>query len=135
MFFLLVALLAAFCYYWFVMPSLTASRLIEAVAAKDYDAADRLFRVPDSRFIASSAEDYWAFEAQAERLPITLHQLLTGRRDVLLQFGYFHLDQNVSSQAHIAATPFGLGPPVISRVDSGRIIDRSSSADVVPKTR
>ena len=135
MFFVLVALLAGFCYFWFVMPAVTANRFVEAVAAKDYHAADRLFRVPDSRFIASSAERYWAFEAGAERLPVTLHQLLTGRRDVLLHFGYFHLDQNVSSQAHIAATAFGLGPPVISRVGSGMIIDRNGFNIDVPRVR
>jgi hypothetical protein len=128
-FLVLVALLAAFCYFWFVMPTRTANRFIEAVQAKEYDAADLMFRAPDSRFIASSAEKYWAFEATAERLPISLHQLLTGRRNVLLHFDYFHLDHNVDSQAHIAATPFGLGPPVISRVGSAMIIDRNSSLD------
>jgi hypothetical protein len=134
MFFMLVALLAAFCYFWFVMPSLTANRFMEAVAAQDYHAADRLFRVPNHRFIADSAETYWAFEARAERLPITLHQLLTGRRHVVLHFDYFHLDHNVSSQAHIAATPFGLGSPVISRVGSGMVIDQTGSV-VVPRIR
>jgi hypothetical protein len=130
MFFVLVALLAAFCYFWIVMPTLTANRFVEAIVAKDYHAADVLFDVPDAGFLVRSAETYWAFNARAERLPITLDQLLTGRRHVLLHFDYFHLDQNVSSQAHIAATPLGLGLPVISRVGSGTIIDRSSSADV-----
>jgi hypothetical protein len=133
-FLILVALLAAFCYYWFVLPSVTANRFIQAVATNDYVAADRLFSDPKDRFIAASAEKYWAFEPTAELLPVTFGQLLRGRRHVSLHYRYFHLDLNVDSIAHIPATPSGLKSPVISTVDAAMIIDRSSEA-TVPRMR
>jgi hypothetical protein len=133
-FFILVALLAAFCYWWFVLPSVTANRFIQAIAAKDYVAADRLFSDPKDRFIAAAADKYWAFETTAELGPITFGQLLTGQRHVSLHYRYFHLDLNVDSIAQIPATPFGLQSPVISTVDAAMIIDRSSDA-AVPRMR
>jgi hypothetical protein len=133
-FFVLIALLATFCYGWFVLPSVTAKRFVHAIAARDYAAADRLFFDPADRFIAASAEKFWAFEPTAELLPITLGQLLSGQRHVSLRYEYFHLDVSVDSIARIPATPFGLQSPVISRVESGIIIDRSSNA-AAPRVR
>jgi hypothetical protein len=136
-FFVLVTLLAGFCYCWFVLPTVTAKRFIRAVAAMNYKAADQFFNNVGDRFIASSADKYWAFEAKAELHPITVGQLLSGRRYVRLQLDYFHLDQNVSSLAEIAATSFGLKSPVISSNRAAVIIDRETSFNVpvAPRVR
>jgi hypothetical protein len=127
-FFVLVTLLAAFCYYWFVLPTVTAKQFVQAIAAGDYAAADELFSNLDDRFIASSAKKYWAFESKAALLPVSLPQLLSGRRQVHLKLDYFHLDENVNTLADIRATPLGLKSPVISQVNSAVIIERGSSA-------
>jgi hypothetical protein len=131
-FFVLVTLLAGCCYFWFVIPTVTANRFAQSIAVKDYKSADRLFSDHADRFIADSAEKYWAFESTAELMPITFGQLMSGRRHVALRFDYFHLDQNVSSVARIPATPFGLESPVVSRIDSDVTIGTSSA---VPQNR
>jgi hypothetical protein len=113
-FFVLVTLLAGICYVWFVMPTVTAKHFIQAVSDKNYTAADRFFDNTADRFIANTAEQYWGFDSTAELMPVSLGQLLSGRRLVRLDFRYFHLDENVSSNAQIVATPFALRSPRIS---------------------
>lgn len=132
-FFVLVALVAAFCYYWFVRPTAIARQFIEAIATKDYAAADQCFQNADDHIIANSAKKYWAFAADAKLSPVSFGQLVRGQRHVRLNFRYFHLDQNVVSQADMAATALGLSSPTTSNLRSAMIIDRSSEFNPTPQ--
>lgn len=125
-FFVLIALVAAFCYYWFVRPTAVAQQFVQAVAAQDYVAADRCFQNADDQFIADSSQEYWAFAADAKLSPVSLGQLVRGQRHVQLHFRYFHLDQNVESLADATATAFGLKGLTVSRVNAAVIIDRGA---------
>lgn len=128
--FLLVTLLAILCYFWFVMPSRSAQRFLAVIAAEDYQLADQFFRDPGDRFIANSADKYWGFSSQADLLPTSIGQILTGRRRVHLRLAYFHLDQHVDCNANIVVTAFGLSPPVISTRESAIIIERGTAVPV-----
>ena len=132
-FFILITLLAGFCYCWFVMPTVTAKRFVEAIAAKDYGSADQLFTDSSSRFIADSADKFWAFEATANLLPITAGQLLRGERHVRLQHTYFYLDEHVNLATLIRANSIGLRSSKISQQASAVTIERETGLNPLPR--
>ena len=125
--FVVMTVAAGIC-YWLVRPSLTARRFADAIAVEDFARADQFFDNPNDRFMRDWAAKYWGFRSHAELKPLTLGQLLRGRRHVDVQFAYFYLDKNSSGDAHIVATSFGLKPPIISRAESALLIERRSEA-------
>jgi hypothetical protein len=127
-FFVLLTLLAFFCYLWVTRPSQIARRFADAVNAEDFAAADQMFFRSGDQFLAEWADENWAFEARCELRPLTIAQLLSARRHVDINIGYFELDHTASRQVVIAATPLGLNAPSVSSVKYGALfIDRSES--------
>jgi hypothetical protein len=130
-FLLLFAVVAVFCYVWFIRPTQVAKIFASAIAAEKYAAADRLFQHTDDRFLSESVKKYWGFRSQASLRPMSISQLLLGHRIVELQYSYFHLDQQSHCEAKILVMPFGLKPMGKSRTDSAIIIDRDTA--VIPQ--
>jgi hypothetical protein len=123
-FFVSVTFLSIAGYVWFIAPTQVARRFAAAVKAENYHAADELFLNPSDAFLADTADKRWAFRSSCDLQPLSLPQLLTGRRNVTLRVAYFEFDQNATQTAQIAAGPFGLKPPTISQTQYGaRYID------------
>ena len=119
----LTAVVACFCYYWFVMPSSTAQQLVGAIGSENYEAADQMFWTASDRTLADQKEKLWGFQSKAELLPWTSGQLCSGHRELLLHVSYFQFDENHDIDMHVAATPFGLNSPTVSSTSSARTID------------
>jgi hypothetical protein len=111
--FVATTLVAALC-CWFLLPTFTAKRFLNAVANEDYQSADDLFRNSGDRFFAEWSDKRWGFRSTAEMRPITLAQFFQNRRDLVVEISYFEFDQNFSMEMHMDATPFGLKKPVTS---------------------
>src|SRR5207245_476211 len=105
--FVATTLVAGLC-CWFLLPTLTAKRFLNAIANEDYNSADELFRSSDDQFFADWSNKRWGFLATAELQPVTIGQILQNRRDLVVEIRYFEFDQNFSLEIRIDATPFGL---------------------------
>jgi hypothetical protein len=108
--FLLTTLVAGIC-LWFLLPTFTAKKLLKAIDAENYAAADALFTNPADRFFADWAEKRWGLRATARLQPFTFSQLLHNRRELAVSLRYFAFDQNLEVDARLVATAFGLQKP------------------------
>ena len=133
--FVATTILAGLCYYWIEMPRATAKRFVDAIGAEDFSAADEMFQKAHDRGLVASKAKYWGFRADAEILPWSVGQLLSGRRDVRLHTTYFSLDQHVDVENEIPATAFGLNSATIFSVDSSALIDRTQMSGQVIERR
>src|SRR5438046_871248 len=86
--FIVTTLVAALC-CWFLLPTLTAKRFLNAIANEDYKSADELFRNSDDRFFEDWSNKRWAFLATAKLQPLTVGQFFQNRRDLLIEIRYF----------------------------------------------
>jgi hypothetical protein len=113
--------------------SIAGYRFATAVNAENYQAADELFVDPSDGFLVQAADKRWAFRSSCDLQPLSLRQLMTGRRDVTLHIRYFEFDQNATQKAQIAAGPFGLKRPTISQTQYGaQYIDAIRESRRVP---
>jgi hypothetical protein len=91
---------------------------------REFEAADQMFRNADDRCLEKWDDECWSFHAAGRLAPLTLGQLVRGRRLVEFNINYFALDQTVSRNGLIAVTPLGVRTPEIGRERFGsRIID------------
>jgi hypothetical protein len=122
-FFLFAALVAVIC-AWCVLPSMAARRLVRAVELCEFKDADQMFRNSEDHCLEKWDEECWSFRATGRLAPLTLGQLLSGRRFVEFNINYFALDQTVSRNGLIAVTMLGAKSPEIGPERFGsRIID------------
>jgi hypothetical protein len=127
-FFVFAALVAAIC-LWCVLPTLAAQQLIRALAGRQYQTADQMFRNPQDRCFEKWGVNHWAFRASGRLAPVTLGQLVAGRREVEFNINYFALDQTVNRDGLIAVTPIGVETPRIGPERFGSLI-----IDGIPST-
>jgi hypothetical protein len=127
-FFLFAAVVAVIC-AWCVLPSMAARRFVRAVEMREYKAADEMFRNAEDRCLEKWDEECWSFRAAGRLAPVTLGQLLSGRRLVEFNINYFALDQTVSRNALIAVTPLGAKTPEVGPERYGSMI-----IDGIPNT-
>jgi hypothetical protein len=127
-FFAFAALVAVIC-TWCVLPSMAAREFIRKLAAEDYEAADEMFRNADDRCLTEWNEQRWSFKASGRLAPLTLGQLIRGRRLVQLDVNYFALDQLVNRQGSIVVTPLGAKMPEVGmELYGSMIIDGRNTA-------
>jgi hypothetical protein len=129
------AILAGLCYYWIEMPRATAKRFVDAIGAEEFSVADRMFWKAGDRGFAASKEKYWGFRADAEVLPWSMSQFLSGRRDVQLHMTYFFLDEHHDVENDIAATAFGLNSPTSLSTNNSMMIDRTQMSGQILEKR
>ncbi|MCG8448466.1 MAG: hypothetical protein MI725_02660 [Pirellulales bacterium] len=80
--FLLVAMvLSAGILYWVTLPSVTARRYVTAINAGDFATANRLCSGSESPFPGENAKQEM-FRPHAALLPLSLHNVLHGTRDL-----------------------------------------------------
>ena len=120
-FFAFAALVAVVC-AWCVLPSMAARRFVRAVEMREYKAADEMFRSAQDRCLEKWDKACWSFRAAGRLAPVTLGQLLTGRRLVEFNIDYFALDQTVSRNGLIAVTQLGAKAPEIGPERYGSVI-------------
>jgi hypothetical protein len=88
-----------------------------------------MFRDPDDRCLEKWAGELWSFRASGRLQPLTFGQLATGHRLVQININYFALDQKVSRDGLIAASPFGVKAPKLGPERFGSwIIDGNPDA-------
>ena len=122
-FFAFAALVAVIC-TWCVLPSMAARRFVRAVEMQEFKAADEMFCNTDDRCLEKCDEDHWSFHAAGRLAPLTLGQLLSGRRLVDFNINYFALDQTVNRNGIIPVTPLGANTPQVGPERFGsKIID------------
>ncbi len=127
-FFAFAALVAVIC-TWCVLPSKAAREFIRKLAAEDYEAADEMIRNADDRCLKEWNEQRWSFQASGRLAPLTLGQLVRGRRLVQLDINYFALDQLVNRQGSVVITPLGAKMPEVGlELYSSMIIDGRDTA-------
>jgi hypothetical protein len=117
------AILSGFCYFWIEMPRANGRRFVEAVTAENFPAADRMFWKSGDRVLTQWKEKYWGLRADAEMLPWSFCQFVSGQRDVRLHVTYFFLDEHHDLEMQIAATSLGLNSPMNSLTNSSMITD------------
>jgi hypothetical protein len=119
-----VTILSIAGYFWFIAPTQVARRFAATINTENFEAADEFFLDDNDRFLVEMADRRWAFKSRCSLQPLSIGQLLTGRRNVTLQLSYFEFDQNASQTVRIAAAPFGLKRPTASQTTySGTFID------------
>lgn len=107
--FIITTLTAVAC-AWMTLPSWTAQRFINAVAANEFEKADNFFRNPDDRFLVHWADIRWGFKCEAKLAPWSWADALRGQRKVTIEARYFALDQNAAQVLASNAGPLSLGP-------------------------
>jgi hypothetical protein len=128
--FIITTTIAIVC-TWFVLPTLTARRFLNALIAKDCHGADNYFHNPADRFLADWADKRWSFETSGSVSPWSFVDLARGRRTVVIQIRNFGYDQTAIRTAQFVAGAHSIGPPQISLPTyDGRVInDRGSSSE------
>jgi hypothetical protein len=109
-FFAFASLVAVAC-AWCVLPSIAARRLVRAMADGKYGAADQMFRDERDRCLEQWNQEHWSFHASGRLAPVTLGQLIHGRRMVNFNINYFALDQIVNRDGLILVSPLGASKP------------------------
>lgn len=123
-FFAFAALVAVIC-AWCVAPSLAARRFARMLAEADYGAADAMFRDARDRCLEKWDDEHWSFRVSGRLAPLTVGQLVTGRRTVQVSIDYFAADQTVSRDGLVVVSPLGAGTPAVGPERFGSmIIDR-----------
>jgi len=130
--FVITTLVAALC-LWFMLPSLTARRFLAAVASEDYPSADEFFLQADDRVLTDWADKRWSFRSSGNLLPLTFGQLCRNQRTVRVECTYFQYDQNFKCELLIAATPFGLKKPQISKPEVLGVLYEGRGGRAVPR--
>jgi hypothetical protein len=114
----LVALICAWC----VLPSMAARQFVRALADGDYLSADQMFLSADSRCLEQWDDKHWSFRATGRLAPLTIGQLVCGRRLVRINVNYFALDQTVNRDGLLAVTSCGAKAPEVGPERYGSII-------------
>jgi hypothetical protein len=120
-FFAFAALVAVIC-AWGVLPSMAARRFVRAIAEREYETADQMFRNADDRCLEKWDERHWSFHASGQLAPWTFRQFIRGQRFVKFNINYFALDQVVNRDGLIAVTPLGVKTPEIGPERYGSMI-------------
>ena len=120
-FFVFATLVAVVC-AWCVLPSIVARQFVRALADADFRAADQMFLHADDRCLEKWDGEHWSFRATGRLAPLTLGQLIGGRRFVQFNINYFALDQTVSRDGLIAVTTLGVKTPEVGPQRYGSLI-------------
>ena len=120
-FFIFAALVAVIC-AWCVLPSMAARQFVRKLADGDYGAADQMFRDSSDRYLEKWDDELWSFHAAGRLAPLSIGQLVSGRRLVQFNVNYFALDQIVNRDGLIAVTPLGAREPEMGPVRYGSVI-------------
>ena len=118
------AFFAGFCYFWIVMPSVTAKHFVDAINAEDYVAADMFFAKSDGVSFILTNNNTFGFRTKASLLPWTIGEFCSGRRGVQIINEYMAFDEHVNEVQHVVATPFGLMRPTRTSSTSSVMVDR-----------
>lgn len=106
--FLITTALAAFCCYWFVLPSFQARRFVSAVRASDFVTADACFRNTDDQMLAKLHKEYWTFKLDAELEPCSFAEFLHGERRINFQLAFAGPRPLIARGGTITSTALGL---------------------------
>jgi hypothetical protein len=109
--FLASTAVAGIC-YWFVLPTVNATRFVRAVESADYKLADDCFREFDHRFLVTWKNIFWSMEADAHMVPLSFRQLIRGERHVNVSVE--HSGPDGTSTASVIAKRSGLEAPNIN---------------------
>jgi hypothetical protein len=117
-----ITLLAIFLYYWIIMPTQRAQRFIRAVNSQDLATIEKL---SSEVTLAKWKDERWGLTIEAKVAAWSMHQLLSGKRIVILHMKYFQLDHNYEIEMQLAATSLDVKKPDTVIMDDGTVIDTS----------
>jgi hypothetical protein len=133
--FIAITVFAGFCYLWFVLPSVMANRLVSAINAADYVAADSLFAKSDSVSFAKTSDKTFGFRANASLLPWSLSDIRLGRRSIQVETDYMAFDEHLEETLCVVATSFGLKHPFGISSTGSIMTDRIQPLGMIRETR